>query len=127
MQIQMINLPQDTFNETETLKIDCQFPQSNINKDYKWYRDNQLLIPNDRIEIKKDSFNDSLIIHNLKLTDAGVYELKNPNTILRTPPIKILPIQQKPNVEQLRTQIASKLVHEGKIYFLKLFLFYFFS
>ena len=44
IQIQMIDLPQETFNETETLKIDCQFPQVNINKDYKWYKDNHLLI-----------------------------------------------------------------------------------
>jgi hypothetical protein len=53
MQIQMIDLSQDIFNETETLGIDCQFPQTNINKDYKWYKYNQLLIPNGRIEIKK--------------------------------------------------------------------------
>jgi hypothetical protein len=116
IQIQMIDLPQDTFNESETLKIDCQFQHPNINKDYKWYKDNQLLIPNDRIEIKKDSRNDSLIIHNLKLTDAGVYELKNTNTILRTPPIKIIPIQKQPKLEELRPQIPSKLVHEGKKY-----------
>ncbi|CAF1337506.1 unnamed protein product, partial [Adineta steineri] len=113
MQIQMIDLPQDTFNETETLRIDCQFLQPNINKDYKWYKDNQLIIPNDHTEIQKDSLNDLLIIHNLKLTDAGVYELKNSNTILRTPPIKVLPYQQTPNIQQLRSQVASKLVHEG--------------
>ncbi|CAF4215578.1 unnamed protein product, partial [Rotaria magnacalcarata] len=113
MQIQMINLPQDTFNETETLKIDCQFPQSNINKDYKWYKDNQLLRPNDRLEIKKDALNDSLIIHNLQMTDAGVYELKNQNTILRTPPIKIIPSEKKIDVHELRPQVNSKLVHEG--------------
>ena len=71
IQIQMIDLPQNTFNESETLKIDCQFPQTNLNKDYKWYKDNQLLISNNRIELKKDSINDSLIIHNLKLSDAG--------------------------------------------------------
>ena len=28
---------------------------ANINKDYKWYKDNQLLIPNDRVEIQKDT------------------------------------------------------------------------
>jgi hypothetical protein len=114
MQIQMIDLPQDTFYENETLKIDCQFPQLNLNKDYKWYKDNQLLIPNNRIEIQKDSINDSLIIHNLKLTDAGVYELKNSNTILRTPPIKVIPAQKQPKLEEVRPQVPSKLVHEGK-------------
>jgi hypothetical protein len=106
----MIDLPQDTFNENETLKIDCQFAQSNINNDYKWYKDNQLLIPNNRIEIKKDLLNDSLIIHNLKLNDGGIYELKNANNILRTPLIKIIPSQK----QELKPQISSKLVHEGK-------------
>jgi hypothetical protein len=124
MQIQMIDLPQDTFIETETLRIDCQFPQANINNEYRWYKNNQLLKPNERIELHKDAINDSLIIHNLQLTDAGVYELKNSNTILRTPPIKILPMQQKPNVEELRPQVDSKLVHEGKYSFLPNFDFY---
>lgn len=114
MQLQMINLPQDTFHETETLKIDCQFPQTNINKDYKWYKDNQLLKPNDRIEIKKDSLNDALIIHNLQMNDTGVYELRNQNTILRTPPIKIIPMEKKIDIQELRPQVSSKLVHEGK-------------
>ena len=112
IQVQMIDLPQDTFNENETLKIDCQFPQPNLNQDYKWYKDNQPLQPNNRIEIKKDSVHDSLVIHNLNLNDAGVYELKNPHMILRTPPIKILPAQQ-PQVEEIRPQVSSKLVHEG--------------
>lgn len=116
IQIQMIDLPQDTFIENETLKIDCQFPQPNLNRDYRWYKDNQLLMPNDRIELNKDSINDSLIIHNLKLTDAGVYELKNANTILRTPPIKVVPAQKQPTFEQIRSPIESKLVHEGKYY-----------
>lgn len=113
VQVQMIDLPQDTFNETETLRIDCQFPQPNVNKDFKWYKDNQPLTPNNRIEIKKDAVNDALIIHNLTLGDAGVYELKNPTTILRTPPIKILPLEQRPNFDELRSQVGSKLVHEG--------------
>ncbi|CAF3888048.1 unnamed protein product [Rotaria sp. Silwood2] len=113
MQIQMINLPQDTFNEGETLKIDCRFPQSNINRDYHWYKDNQPLIPNDRIVMNKDSFNDSLIILNLQPTDAGVYELRNRNNILRTPLIKIIPLEKIINIEELRPQVSSKLVHEG--------------
>lgn len=114
IQIQMIDLPQDTFIENETLKIDCQFPQPNLNKDYRWYKDNQLLMPNNRIELNKDSMSDSLIIHNLKLSDAGVYELKNPNTILRTPLIKVIPAQKQPNLQEMRPQVESKLVHEGK-------------
>ena len=44
----------------------------------------------------------------------GIYELKNTNMILRTPPIQILPMQKQPNLEELRPQVASKLVHEGK-------------
>ena len=120
MQIQMIDLPQDTFLETETLTIDCQFPQPNLNGDYRWYKDNQLLLPSDRIEITKDSIHDSLVIHQLRLSDAGVYELKNSKNILRTPPIKILPREITPNVEAIRPQVASKLVHEGKNSFLLL-------
>ena len=116
IEIQMIDLPQDTFNETETLKIDCRFPQSNINHDYKWYKDNHLLVPNDRIETKKDALNDSLVVHNLKMTDAGVYELKSPHTILRTPPIKIIPIEKKFNVNELKSQVNSKHVHEGILF-----------
>lgn len=113
IQVQMIDLPQDTFHENETLRIDCQFPQPNINQDYRWFKDNQLLLPNNRIEIKKDSKNDSLIIHQLQMSDAGVYELKNAKNILRTPPIKVLPVEIKPNVEELKPQVPSKLVHEG--------------
>lgn len=114
MQIQMIDLPQDTFQETETLRIDCQFPQSNLNNDYRWFKDNQLLLSNDRIEIIKDSIHDSLVIHQLRLSDAGVYELKNTKNILRTPPIKVLPLETTPNLEAIRPQVASKLVHEGE-------------
>ncbi|CAF4960932.1 unnamed protein product, partial [Rotaria sp. Silwood1] len=113
MQIQMINLPQDTFNEGETLKIDCRFPHSNINTDYQWYKDNQPLIPNDRIVMRKDAFNDSLVIVNLQPTDAGVYELRSRNNILRTPLIKVIPSDKKINIEELRPQVSSKLVHEG--------------
>lgn len=113
IQVQMIDLPQDTFYENETLRIDCQFPQPNLNQDYRWYKDNQLLLPNNRVEIRKDAINDSLVIHQLQLSDAGVYELKNSKNILRTPPIRILPAETTPNVEELRPQVASKLVHEG--------------
>ncbi|CAF0816611.1 unnamed protein product, partial [Rotaria sordida] len=113
LQIQMINLPQDTFKENETLKIDCRFPQSNINTDYKWYKDNQPIIPNDRIVMKKDTNSDSLTILNLQISDAGVYELRNPNNILRTPPIKVISTEKKINIEELRPQVSSKLVHEG--------------
>ena len=111
--LQMIDLPQDTFHESETLRIDCQFPQMNLNQDYQWYKDNQLLLPSARIEMRKDALNDSLIIHDLNMYDAGVYELKNTKSILRTPPIRILPAEKRPNAEELRAQVGSKLVHEG--------------
>jgi 3-keto-L-gulonate-6-phosphate decarboxylase len=57
------------------------------------------------LKLKKDTINDSIIIHDLKLTDAGVYELKNRTSISRTPPIKTRSCQQKPNVEELRPQL----------------------
>lgn len=115
VQVQVIDLPQDTFHENETLRIDCQFPQPNINSDYRWFKDNKLLLPNNRIEIRKDLQNDSLVIHQLQMNDAGVYELKNDKNILRTPPIRILPAEKKPVVDESRPQVASKLVHEGML------------
>jgi hypothetical protein len=113
LQVQMIDLLRDTFNENETLTIDCRFSTIDQNDDYRWFKDNQLLSSNDRIDMRKNAANDVLIVQHLQMSDAGVYELKNATNILRTPSIRVLPVDKSIPVEQQRPQVASKLVHEG--------------
>ncbi|CAF0827406.1 unnamed protein product, partial [Didymodactylos carnosus] len=133
LQIQMIDLPTDTFVEGDTLEIECRFQEPTVNNAYHWYKGSdgkQLVEQSPRVEITKDNYVSSLIIKDLRPTDADVYELRSPHTILRTPIIKIIPhtadtttnvlSQQEPivsttsySLSSLEEQPKMKLVHEG--------------
>ncbi|CAF4231448.1 unnamed protein product, partial [Rotaria sordida] len=93
IQRQIMNLPQDTFIENETLTIECKF-DSKPNTEFIWTKDGSILYNDSRIIIKQKNETFTLIIKDLKLSDQGVYSLESKYLILDTPFIHILPKQQ---------------------------------
>ena len=98
VQRQVMNLPQDTFVEHETLTIECKF-DSKPDKPFVWTKDGSILLDDSRIIIKQKNESFTLIIKDLKLDDQGVYSLESKYLILDTPFITVLPKQQQPTVQ----------------------------
>ncbi|CAF4517164.1 unnamed protein product, partial [Didymodactylos carnosus] len=92
----LINLPQDTFivggNVQFTIDFDDDTLKNNIQPE--WYR-NEVFIPFDymrhrqTIDVKNRKY--TFEIFDLQPADAGVYEMRTPSLIVRTPEIKITP------------------------------------
>lgn len=98
IQRQIMNLPQDTFLESETLTIECKF---DVKPDtpFVWTKDGSILMNDSRISIKQKNEAFILVIKDLQLSDQGVYSLESKYLILDTPFITILPKPQPPVVE----------------------------
>ena len=90
-----MELPQTTFNEGETLTINCQF-DSTPEESFEFLRNGKPLIPNDRISTTVEDNTYTIIVENLKpKTDEGVYTLKSKHLILDTPSITVTPTVKK--------------------------------
>jgi len=98
IQRQIMNLPQDTFIEGETLTIECKFDVK-PDTQFVWTKDGSILLNDSRINIKQKNEAFTLIIKDLKLSDQGVYSLESKYLILDTPFINILPKPQQPTIE----------------------------
>jgi hypothetical protein len=93
IQRQIMNLPQDTFIENETLTIECKF-DTKPDTQFVWTKDGSILLNDSRINIKQKNETFTLVIKDLKPSDEGVYSLESKYLILDTPFIHVLPKQQ---------------------------------
>ncbi|CAF1579934.1 unnamed protein product, partial [Adineta steineri] len=98
IQRQIMNLPQDTFIESETLTIECKFDVK-PDTQFVWTKDGSILLNDSRINIKQKNETFTLIIKDLKPSDQGVYSLESKYLILDTPFITVLPKPHQPTVE----------------------------
>jgi hypothetical protein len=122
---QTMDLPQTTFNEGETLTIQCQF-DSTPEESFTILRNGKPLVPNDRISTTVEDNTYTIVVKNLKpKEDEGVYTLKSEHLILDTPSITVLSkpkqpektetteitetieVQQEAPIEQKKEQIVS--------------------
>lgn len=104
IQRQIMNLPQDTFIENETLTIECKF-DSKPDTEFVWTKDGSILLNDSRIIVKQKNEAFTLIIKDLKLSDQGVYSLEGKYLILDTPFINVLPKQQPQQPQTPTVQI----------------------
>ena len=109
IQRQIMNLPQDTFIENETLTIECKF-DTKPDTPFVWTKDGSILYNDTRINLKQKNETFTLIIKDLKLSDEGVYSLESKYLILDTPFIHILPKQQTVQVEHEETTITIQVI-----------------
>ncbi len=104
---QIMDLPQTTFNEGETLTISCQF-DSTPEESFEFLRNGKPLKPDDRISTTAEDNTYTIVVKNLKpKEDEGVYTLKSEHLILDTPSITVTQIDKK---EQ--PKVAEKMVEE---------------
>ena len=64
-------LDNQTEKETETVTLTCQL--SKPNKEVKWMKDNQSVIPDDHMAVIADEYTHQLIIRDLKMEYAGIF------------------------------------------------------
>lgn len=106
-----LNLDRTTFEEGETIRLTCSFPQR-PGPVSNWFKDGQLIRPNENIQIFDDNNTVTIIISNAKRTDSGVYEVRIGPVIARAPMIQVLPRQQPQQVRP-QTEIPVQNVREG--------------
>jgi hypothetical protein len=102
----ILQLPQTTFYVGESILFKIDFDEHDqISQTPKWYK-NEMLIPIDTSQRHKQTMDrtnrtQTFEIYNLQLEDSGVYEMRTPNLIVKTPEIKIIPkAEQKPTEEE---------------------------
>ncbi len=110
VQRQIMNLPQDTFVENETLTIECKF-DSKPDTQFIWTKDGSILLNDSRINIKQKNETFSLIIKDLKPSDEGVYSLESKYLILDTPFINILPKQPTVQIKHEETTVTVQVIN----------------
>ena len=92
----ILQLPKTTFNVGESILLKIDFDEDQpIDATPKWYR-NEMLIPLDQSNRHRqviDRVNRTLTfeIYNLQPDDTGVYEMRTPGLIVKTPEIRIVP------------------------------------
>ncbi|CAF3613953.1 unnamed protein product, partial [Rotaria sordida] len=96
---QIMDIPQTTFNEGETLTIECEF-DSTPEETFVFLRNGKPLKPNDRISTIVEDNKYTIVVKNLRpKEDEGVYTLKSDHLILDTPSITVAPKEKKPQTE----------------------------
>ncbi len=109
VQRQMMNLPQDTFIENETLTIECKF-DSKPDTQFIWTKDGSILLNDSRINIKQKNETFTLVIKDLKPSDEGVYSLESKYLILDTPFINVLPKQPTVQIKHEETTVTVQVI-----------------
>ncbi|CAF1557775.1 unnamed protein product, partial [Rotaria sordida] len=96
---QIMDIPQTTFKEGETLTIECEF-DATPEETFEFLRNGKPLKPNDRISTIVEDDTYTIIVKNLRpKEDEGVYTLKSDHLILDTPSITVVPKEKKPQTE----------------------------
>lgn len=123
VQRQIMNLPQDTFVEGETLTIECKF-DTKPDTQFVWTKDGSILLNDARIILKQKNEAFTLVIKDLKPSDQGVYSLESKYLILDTPFINVLPKQptvQVQHEETVTTVQVSRYLFFRRIIFVSIF------
>jgi len=102
---QTMDLPQTTFNEGDTLTINCQF-ESVPEETFEFLRNGKPLVPEDRISTTIEDNTYTIVVKNLKpKEDEGVYTLKSEHLILDTPPIKVIQSSKKDKLKETENMV----------------------
>lgn len=101
---QTMEIPQTTFNEGETLTIKCQF-DTKPDEVFQFLKDDQPLVPDDRISTIIEDTTYTIIVSNLRPEDEGVYTLKSEHLILDTPSITVV-AKPKPTEQTETTEVT---------------------
>jgi hypothetical protein len=108
-EIYLLDLDRDTFEEGETIRLACSFPQR-PGQVSNWFKDQQLIQPNENIQLIDENNTFTIIIRNAKRSDSGIYEVRIGSIIARAPMIHVIPKQQQ---QQLIPDIPIQNVREG--------------
>jgi hypothetical protein len=111
----LLQMPKTTFNVGESILLTIDFDEDQpIDSTPKWYR-NEMLIPLDQSNRHRqiiDRVNRTLTfeIYNLQPDDTGVYEMRTPGLIVKTPEIRIVPqpLTIQPVDEEVPQQVTRK-------------------
>jgi hypothetical protein len=106
-EIFLLELDRQIFDEGETIRLSCTFPQR-PGPTSNWFKDGQLIRPNDNIQLIDDNNTLTIIISNAKRSDSGVYEVRIGSVIARAPMITVIPKKQ-----QQQPDIPIQNVREG--------------
>jgi hypothetical protein len=102
---QTMDLPQTTFNEGDTLTINCQF-DSVPEETFEFLRNGKPLVPEDRISTTIEDNTYTIVVKNLKpKEDEGVYTLKSEHLILDTPPIKVIQSSKEDKIKETENMV----------------------
>jgi hypothetical protein len=102
---QTMDLPQTTFNEGDTLTINCQF-ESVPEETFEFLRNGKPLVPEDRISTTIEDNTYTIVVKNLKpKEDEGVYTLKSEHLILDTPPIKVIQSSKEDKIKETENMV----------------------
>lgn len=93
-EIFLLELDRDTFEEGETIRLACTFPQR-PGPVSNWFKDNQLVRPTENVQLMDDQNTLTIIIRNAKRADSGVYEVRIGSVIARAPMIHVIPRRQQ--------------------------------
>jgi hypothetical protein len=104
----LLELDRTTFDEDETIRLTCAFPQRPAPVSH-WFKDGQMIHPNANIELLDENNTVTIIIHHAKRTDSGVYEVRIGSIIARAPMIHVVPKQQR----AAQTELPVQCVREG--------------
>ena len=103
----ILDLPQTTFyiGESILFKIDLDEDEQ-LNEVPKWYRNEKFIpiesSPRHKQNIDYNNRSHTFEIYDLQLEDSGVYEMRTPTMIVKTPEIKIVPqTGMKPMEEEI--------------------------
>ena len=103
---QVMELPQTTFNEDETLTIRCQF-DSKPEETFVFLHNGQPIVENDRITTTIEENTYTIVVKNLRPDeDEGVYTLKSDHLILDTPSVTVVP--KSKTTDEEKTIIVSE-------------------
>jgi hypothetical protein len=108
---QIMDIPQTTFNEGETLIIKCQF-DSKPDETFEFLRNEKPIISNDRISTTVEDNTFTITVKDLKPEeDQGVYTLKSDHLILDTPSITVARISKVEKIKETES-VVEEIVEE---------------
>jgi len=109
---QTMDLPQTTFNEGETLTIQCQF-DSTPEESFEFLRNGKPLVPNDRISTTVEDNTYTIVVKDLKpKEDEGVYTLKSEHLVLDTPSINVIRIGRTEKPKETENIVEEEIEEE---------------
>jgi hypothetical protein len=102
---QIMDIPQTTFDEGDTLTIKCQFDAA-PDESFEFLHNGEPLVNDDRITTTIENNTYTIVVKQLRpKEDDGVYTLRSPHLILDTPQIDVLPRKVTDTNESIETTV----------------------